>query len=99
MARNQMTTDVQELRRVIQAAIKKFETQPLAEAASDLFAVLGYASNKKLPLKPNTPENFLAKFAHGRSFNEKNLSPEEWKSVDFLFQLTDDEITAAGNRL
>ena len=81
----------------IAAAIKKFQSQPLAEAALDLLGVLGYTSEKRLSLKPNTLANFLANFSQGRPLNDRYALSNEWKSVDFLFQLTDDEVRSAGN--
>lgn len=88
----------QKVRQAIEAALKKFPSEPLAEAASHLLGVLGYASKKRLPLKPNTLANFLATFSQGRAVNNRYALPGEWKTVDFLFQLTDDEVRAAGNR-
>lgn len=88
----------QEVRQAIEAALKKFPSQPLADAASNLLGVLGYTSNKRLPLKPNTLANFLTTFAQDRQLNERFGLPGEWKTVDFLFQLTDDEVRAAGNQ-
>jgi len=87
-----------EVRQAIEAALKKFPSQPLAEAASNLLSVLGYTSKKRLPLKPNTLANFLATFSQGRSLNDRYALPGEWKTVDFLFQLTDDEVRTAGNQ-
>ena len=53
-----------ETKRAIQAALAAFATQPLAAAATALFEALGYRSGKRLSLDPNTPDNFLATFAH-----------------------------------
>ena len=88
----------QEVRQAIEAALKRFPSQPLAEAASHLLGVLGYTSKKRLPLKPNTLANFLATFSQGRPLNDRYALPAEWETVDFLFQLTDDEVRAAGNQ-
>jgi len=86
-----------ELKKEIVKALAGFANKPLADAAIDLFGTLGYRSNKRLPLKPNTPDNFLSNFAQGRNFNSDQAMVQDWQSVDFLFQLTDDEIrTAAG---
>ena len=85
-----------EVKRAIETALAKFQGQPLADAATHLFEVLGYRSNKRLKLAPNTLEKFLATFAQGKTLNDRYALPAEWKSIDFLFQLTDDEIRAAG---
>jgi len=39
-----------DLRQQITAALKDFETYPLPEAATRLFATLGYRSNRTLPI-------------------------------------------------
>jgi len=51
-------------------------------------------------LNPNTPDNFLATFAQGCKLNPEHALVADWQSVDFLFQLTDDEVraTAGGNQ-
>ena len=86
-----------ETKQAIVDALKKFQTSPFGEAASGLLGVLGYTSKKRLALKPNTLGTFLATFSQGRSLNERYALPSEWKSVDFLFQITDEEIRAAAN--
>ena len=88
----------QEIRLALDVGLKKFLSQPLAEAASHLLGVLGYSSKRRLPLKPNTLASFLATFSQGRSLNDRYALPGEWKTVDFLFQLTDDEVRTAGNQ-
>ena len=88
----------QEVKKAIEAALKTFLKQPLAEAASHLFEVLGYASQRRLKLSPNNLDTFIATFDQGKTLNERYALPGEWKSIDFLFQLTDDEIRAAGNQ-
>jgi hypothetical protein len=86
-----------ETKQAIVAELKKFSSSPLGEAASGLLGVLGYTSKKRLALKPNTLATFLATFSQGHSINERYALPKEWKSVDFLFQITDEEIRAAAN--
>lgn len=88
----------QETKRAIEAALKNFAHRPLAEAALQLCEAFGYTSDKRLKLAPNSFDNFLATFAQDKSVNEKYALPNEWKSIDFLFQLTDDEIRAAGDQ-
>ena len=81
-----------DVKKAIEAALKNFETQPLAIAASHLFEVLGYTSKKTIDLKPNTFDKFIATFAQGKTLNEQCALASDWKSIDFLFQLTDDEV-------
>jgi len=87
-----------ELRQAIADTLKKYQTETLANAATHLLDVLGYASEKRLALKPNTLANFLSTFSHGRTLNDRYAMPDEWKSVDFLFQLTDEEVRASANQ-
>ena len=84
-----------EAKSAITNALSAFATQPLAAAATTLLESLGYRSQKRLALVPNTPANFLATFAQGRPLNPQHALIADWQSVDFLFQLTDDEIRAA----
>jgi adenine-specific DNA-methyltransferase len=88
----------QDVKKAIEAALKTFLKQPLAEAALHLFKVLGYASQRRLKLSPNNLDTFIATFDQGKTLNDRYALPGEWKSSDFLFQLTDDEIRAAGNQ-
>ncbi|HZL52745.1 MAG TPA: Eco57I restriction-modification methylase domain-containing protein [Terracidiphilus sp.] len=87
-----------ELRQAIAGALKRFQVEPLADAATHLLDVLGYASKKRLVFKPNTLANFLSMFSHGRTLNDRYAMPDEWKSVDFLFQLTDEEVRTSANQ-
>src|SRR5438132_4956457 len=87
----------QETKGAIEAALKNFADRPLADAALQLYGAFGYSSNKRLKLTPNSFENFLATFAQGSTVNEKIALPNEWKSIDFHFQLTGDEIRATGD--
>ncbi len=73
----------------IKAALHGFTAGHFAENARHLFRVLGYASNRTLHIEPNTAEGFLARW---QLHPEKALLPE-WHTVDFLFQLTEKEIT------
>lgn len=88
-----MPTD-SEIKQQIDNAIKTFAKQSLAESAFTLFESLGYRSQKRLSLQPNTPKQFCAEFDIGGELKEKALL-SEWKQVEFLFQLTDDEINAS----
>ncbi|MFZ0866019.1 MAG: N-6 DNA methylase [Candidatus Sulfotelmatobacter sp.] len=81
-----------DLKQSIETALNAFATKPLAEAGPELLNVLGYRSEKRLSLKPNTPENFLRTFAKDRPLNPDHALLSEWLSVDFLFQLTDEEV-------
>ena len=85
----------QQTKQAILSSLKAFAAKPLAPAAIALFESLGYRSTKRLALNPNTPANFLATFEQGRKLHHDQALFPEWKSVDFLFQLTDDEVRSA----
>ena len=84
-----------ETKQAIVAALKNFADKPLVSAATALFESLGYRSEKRIVLKPNTPETFIATFAKEKPLNPEIAILADWQSVDFLFQLTDDEVRAA----
>ena len=52
-------------------------------------------ADKKIDLQPNTAEGFRAflKQNSEQLVNEKKAHLDEWETVDFLFQLTDEEIS------
>lgn len=84
-----------ETKQAIVKSLAGFAAQPLADAAIALFESLGYRSQKRITLKPNTPGTFLATFAKEKALNPAHALLADWQSVDFLFQLTDDEVKAA----
>ncbi len=86
-----------ETKQAIQETLMSFTNKSLGAAAKGLLEVLGYTSNKRFTLNPNTLQNFLATFSYGRALNERYALPNEWKSVDVLFQLTDEEILTSAN--
>jgi adenine-specific DNA-methyltransferase len=86
--------DNNDLKKSIQAALINFENNPLADSARALLQVLGYQSDKTLPIKPNTADTFQAMF-DPRKVMKAEAKLDEWKSVDLLFQVTSDEISMA----
>jgi len=79
----------------VKNALGDFAKKSFCDASISLLESLGYRSEKRLDLKPNTPKTFLAQFADGRTLNPDNALLDDWQSVDFLFQLTGDEIQAS----
>ena len=78
----------------IKSALQRFTDGNLADNATRLFKVLGYHSQRTIPIEPNTADGFLTVF---RLNGDKNFKPEralteEWESVDLLFQLMDENI-------
>lgn len=83
----------------VAAALKALSRQPTKAAATELFGALGYASRKTLDLdgSPSSFLNFIDR--DGVLAGKKDAHFTKWKRVDFLFQLTNDEIPilAQGN--
>ena len=86
-------------RQAIVDALADFDGQPLPEAAMRLFETLGYLSDKRLALD-GSPDAFLNTFDRPDApMNRHRAMVDEWQSVDLLFQLTDDELTAQQSML
>ena len=84
----------------VQSALKALAIKPAKPAATELFAALGYASRKTVDLD-GTPASFLAFLDPAGTLPAKAAAQtDKWRRVDFLFQLTNDEIPilAQGNR-
>jgi adenine-specific DNA-methyltransferase len=73
-------------------ALKAFASGSLASNAIHLFDTLGYRSSKTLQLEPNTVSGLLELANLSDFLNPSKAHAEDWKSVDFLFQTTDEEI-------
>ena len=87
--------DNKQIREQIEYALSQFARGALLPSALDMFAALGYHSDRRVPLSPNTPDEFIVHFGT-ELFNNANALTAEWRSVDLVFQLTDDEIETAG---
>ena len=72
MAGGETIMNDQEVRQAIEAALKRFPSQPLADAALHLLEVLGYTSKKRLPLQPNTLHQF-PRHLFARSHAQRSL--------------------------
>lgn len=82
-------------KQAIQTALAGFSSKPLADAGISLLESLGYRSQKRIPLKPNTAATFVATFGKDKPLNPEHAMLADWQSVDLLFQLTDDEVRDA----
>ena len=76
----------------IQRGLSDFAKGKLAANATQLLKVLGYESQRTLNRSSNTVKAFLEDFDTHRRMNRENTLLHEWQTVDFLFQLTADEI-------
>lgn len=82
-----------EIKTGIEAGLKAFQSGAFAKNAVRLFdAALGYSSEKTIALESSTPEGLLGEIGRDSFFNRERAHDAEWKSVDLLFQLTDEEI-------
>ncbi len=80
----------------IETSLRAFSGSDLRTASIGLLNSLAYESEKTLDLD-NTPDAFLAEFdKRDRKFRKDKGLFERWKSVEFLFQITDDEVRNAG---
>lgn len=78
----------------IQSAIQAFKSKTLFEAGINLFNNLGYDTSLQAPLDTKTfqeyKENYIDTSDIKDGFSEEKAMTSHWKSVDILFQLTDD---------
>lgn len=89
-----MRAATQDIKYAITESLKEFGNGSLRTNATRLFNTLGYLSEKTIELSPNTPENFLDEVdQHNRLKKDKALF-SIWRSVDFIFQITGEEIKA-----
>ena len=76
----------------IKSALQRFGDGNHVENARNLLNTLGYRSERTLSLKPNTADGFIEHFDPHNTMNRERTLLSEWESIDFLFQLTGDEI-------
>jgi adenine-specific DNA-methyltransferase len=76
--------------------LSAFRSGALATTALNLLDTLGYRSDKTIELTSNTADGLLELVNRGDFFNREKARPEEWESIDFLFQLTDEEVRQHG---
>ncbi|WP_377478668.1 MAG: TaqI-like C-terminal specificity domain-containing protein [Microcoleus anatoxicus] len=79
----------------IAKSIQNLAAGDAAQKLELLFQTLGYTTQRKFELDSNHPEDFIDTFGFGE-INQQRASLSQWKSVDFLFQLTEDEIKSNG---
>ena len=84
----------------IQEAIKAFAKDDITNAGINLFSVLGYDTSLQAPLDNKTFAEFKDLYIDGSPnkdrFNEEKAAVNEWKSIDILFQLTDESFSHQG---
>lgn len=81
----------------IQEAIKAFSKENISNTGINLFSVLGYDTSLQAPLDIKTytefKENYIDTSPSSDRFSEEKALVSDWKSIDILFQLTDDSFS------
>ena len=75
-------------------AVKAFAKDDISKAGINLFSTLGYDTSLQAPLDDKTYQEFKETYIEGspnaERFNEEKALVENWKSIDILFQLTNE---------
>ncbi len=77
----------------LRSSLSAFATQPFREASVSLFAACDYRSTRAIPI--NSLAELRARFDTGGLLTEASAALSRWRSVHFLFQLTDAELRIA----
>jgi len=77
-------------KQAIQTAIQAFASKPLHDAATALFATLGFTSERTLAI--DSVEHFCTQFDPDGLLSHR-AHKSEWTSIHLLFQLTDEELS------
>jgi adenine-specific DNA-methyltransferase len=73
-------------------SLQGFDQVGTRDGGLSLLKALGYSSDKRIELKPNSAARFRAEFDSNGILNEQHAITGDWKSVDLLFQLTEEEV-------
>lgn len=76
----------------ITKALQCFVNGDHVENTRNLLGTLGYRSDRTIAFEPNTAEGFIEYFGQFGEMIADKAQLQEWKSIDFLFQLTKAEI-------
>ena len=75
-------------------AVKAFAKDDISKAGINLFSTLGYDTSLQAPLDDKTyqefKETYIEDSPNAERFNEEKALVENWKSIDILFQLTNE---------
>lgn len=82
-----------DLKQDISRHVQAFATEPLRNAAVSLFLTLGYKSNRTL--KSQSVADFRRQFDPESRLAHPAALIEAWRSAEFLFQLTDEELSSS----
>ena len=85
-----------DLRELIQTALRSFESRALRDASLGLLETLGYTSDKTIPIPESDPAAFLDLVSEHNpevTINKHKALFDDWIKADMLFQLTDEELS------
>ncbi|MEX2259818.1 MAG: Eco57I restriction-modification methylase domain-containing protein [Woeseia sp.] len=85
-----------DLRELIQSALRSFEATALRDASLGLLETLGYTSDKTIPIPESDPAAFLELASEHKpevTINKDKALFDDWLKADVLFQLTDEELS------
>ena len=80
----------------IEQALKDFQRGALAMNAENLLNTLGYESEITMDFESSLAEEFISYFDEFGKLNSERAMVDDWESIDFLFQLTEQEISGSG---
>ena len=83
-------------RKNIEQALKGFQNGALVINAQNLLNTLGYESELTVDFESSLAEDFISYFDQFGKLNRERALVDEWESIDFLFQLTEEEISGTG---
>jgi hypothetical protein len=83
---------ISDIRTSIETDLKAFPSSNLRQASLNLLATLGYSSDKQIELD-GSPASFLEQFKCGDDNFCKKAMVDDWKEIQLLFQLTDQELS------
>ena len=86
-----MTTE--EFKTNIQEALQAFARGNLTKNSLELFAKLGYVTERRAPLDKPTFDEFQDTYISDQKFDQTKARVKEWKYVDLLFQLSREEVS------
>ncbi|MDW7679597.1 MAG: hypothetical protein SCK70_03485, partial [bacterium] len=90
-------TSQTDMKTTISEKIRAFANGNIYSNVLNLLNVLGYRSDKIEKLIPNSTENFINTYDVRNIFNQEKALIDSWQSVDFIFQLTEDELGSQNN--
>ena len=83
-----------DIKTLLQSDICGFSSGSLSQNSIRLFSTLGYNTDRQDPFPQKTFAYFKESFLDGQTrFNEDKALVREWKTVDLLFQLTQEELS------